>query len=812
MIRVKENFFFIVLAVFFSFSVVAIYNLSLRPALPFPVKFSDKGVVIEPGKTSQLTDMNPKTSIIALNDKFVQSIHEVDEIIDRSNIGNIILVRFSTGQSFSVALIARNKGLTLILNGLLSLSFLIISGIVWRYASRSSEKFFALTALLFGYILAMGWPGMMLAPWISSILVILYFTSYPQAFLSFLYFSLQFPASTLSQKDLKTRQFILFSLGVGLSVLLTLFYFQKYFYPSIENINRYHGFYRAFRVFIFVSLVSSLSLFIYNFKKEPTPVNQKKVQWILWGIIWGSFPFLFLWNLPQIFGLQPVIPEWIYMIFLLLTPASVAIAIIRYRLFDIEFVLSRSLVYTLVFAGLIGLYLFFIGSLSAILHQQFSFHRYPVVSILSAVTLALAFNPLRVKTQTVIDKKFFRIRYDRFQMLQDFMDQLENFSSKDDILTYLSRTFSKFCPVQEELMLVKKDRNWESREDSHQSFKPFIEWIRENANNLPDDIILNQEQTQKIEEGLDFPRITLILPVIVLIPIGQFAWWGLAEKKAGNRFWKEDLDLIQEMVRATKLQLEKIAYIELSLSEALQKEQAQEQSEWRKLLISEIAHDLRSPLNTIQWRLKNVQSDFELSQESPKAAIESLNNQIHFIQKSIESLLLYADLEHGKRDIKLLPVFIAPEIEKCLIHLEELINQKELKIAVDCEPTLQILAEPNLFQIIMLNIIQNAIKYSPHGKQIHIFTSPVQTGNNKFISIAIKDQAGGISRDIMDSILNPLSSKKTRKNLQEGFHLGLYLVKVFTKSLNGKIKIDSRKGLGTTVVLTFPGVTGYQPE
>ncbi|UCF62721.1 MAG: ATP-binding protein, partial [bacterium] len=140
------------------------------------------------------------------------------------------------------------------------------------------------------------------------------------------------------------------------------------------------------------------------------------------------------------------------------------------------------------------------------------------------------------------------------------------------------------------------------------------------------------------------------------------------------------------------------------------------------------------------------------------------------------------------------------------------INQKELKIAVDCEPTLQILAEPNLFQIIMLNIIQNAIKYSPHGKQIHIFTSPVQTGNNKFISIAIKDEAGGISRDILDSILNPLRSKKTGKNLQEGFHLGLYLVKVFTKSLNGKIKIDSRKGLGTTIVLTFPCVAGYQPE
>jgi len=812
MIRVKENFFFIILAVFFSFSVIAIYNLSLRPTLPLPLKSTDNGIVFEPGQISQLPEIAADTLIITLNNKPVKSINEVDEIADRSKIGDKILVGFSNGQILSIKLIARNSWVSLFLNGLLALSFFIISGIVWRYASRASEKFFALTALLFGYILAMGWPGMILPPWISSLLVILYFISYPQAFLSFLYFSYQFPASTLSPKNLKTRQFILFSLGLGLSFFLVTLFFEKYLNPSAENIDRYHGFYRIFRAFILVSLVYSLSLFIHNFKKEPTPVNRQKVQWVLWGIIWGSFPFIFLWNLPQIFGLQPFIPEWIYMIFLLLTPASVTIAILRYRLFDIEIVLSRSLVYSLMLGSLIGIYLIFIGSLSLLLQQQFSFYRYPVISIVSAAVLALVFNPLRLKAQTVIDKKFFRIRYDRFQMLHEFMDQLDNFSLKYDILAYLSKTFSGFNPVQEELMLVKKGEKWEPRGDPPQTFKSVIEWMRENIDHLSDNIILNQEQSQKIEEGLNFPRISLPLPVVVLIPIGKLAWWGLGEKKAGNRFWKEDIDLIQEMVRAAKLQLEKIEYIELSLSEALQKEQAQEQSEWRKLLISEIAHDLRSPLNTIQWRLKNVLTDFEDGHDLPKDAIENLKNQILFIQKSIESLLLYAELEYGKQEIKLYPVPIQSEIKKCLIHLEELISQKELKIDIQCNSNLRIRSEPNLFQIIIMNISQNAIKYSPAGGQITIRASTVQSGENSPVLISIQDEAGGISKEILDNIFIPLGDKKVTKSFQKGFHLGLYIANAFMKILRGEIKIDSVEGKGTTVILTFPGVKKHQQE
>ena len=101
-------------------------------------------------------------------------------------------------------------------------------------------------------------------------------------------------------------------------------------------------------------------------------MNRRKVQWALWGIIVAALPYFTLWRLPQIFGSPALISEWVAYIFFIATPVCFAVAIIKYRLFDIEIVLSRSLVYTLVIAILIGVYIFIVGGLSFILFRQTS--------------------------------------------------------------------------------------------------------------------------------------------------------------------------------------------------------------------------------------------------------------------------------------------------------------------------------------------------------------------------------------------------------------------------------------------------------
>jgi signal transduction histidine kinase len=289
-----------------------------------------------------------------------------------------------------------------------------------------------------------------------------------------------------------------------------------------------------------------------------------------------------------------------------------------------------------------------------------------------------------------------------------------------------------------------------------------------------------------------------------MVPIGKYAIWVLGGKKSDTRFWKEDLDLIQELVRTTRVQLEKIEYIQRSFLESIEKEQAQKKSEWRKLLISEVAHDLRSPLNTLQWRLKNFQNDLKKGTASNHESVENMHSQIFLMQKYIESLLFYARMEHGNREITFHQVTIISVIEECLLQLEQMIKQKDLTIQVNCSSSLQVNGEETLFQIILLNIIQNAIKFSPTAAKIEITGEWHQSGQSEDVRLSIQDEAGGIPPEIIDRLFLSPEINEEKSNTNHGFHLGLYMANQFTNFLGGKISFTPIEGVGTTVTLIFP--------
>jgi len=134
------------------------------------------------------------------------------------------------------------------------------------------------------------------------------------------------------------------------------------------------------------------------------------------------------------------------MICILITPISIAIAILRNRLFDIEIILSRSIIYFLVLSFLVTFYGVMVGGISLVVHQQISIYGPPWVSLLAAVVIALMFNPLKRPVQRQVDRKFFRIRYDRFQILQEFMNILDLYKSKDQVIEGLDFFFQKSVP------------------------------------------------------------------------------------------------------------------------------------------------------------------------------------------------------------------------------------------------------------------------------------------------------------------------------------------------------------------------------
>lgn len=175
---------------------------------------------------------------------------------------------------------------------------------------------------------------------------------------------------------------------------------------------------------------------IYRYRKVSTPVEQQQTKWIVFGAAIALLGFLLLGNLlPRI--LQLLIPlqslslipytiliTSIYLI-LLLIPLSLAIAILRYRLWDVDVLINKTLVYGLLTGMLVAIYAGCIVGLQALLRGLF--HQTSEVAIvISTLVIAALFQPLRKLAQAGIDRRFYRSRYDAARTLAAFSATLRN--------------------------------------------------------------------------------------------------------------------------------------------------------------------------------------------------------------------------------------------------------------------------------------------------------------------------------------------------------------------------------------------------
>lgn len=799
----KFTLFFVLMSLL---AVGGVYNLSRRPALPAEIQKKGTQILVTPWEPQIGAGHFPK-ELFAIEKYPVHSLEQVKEIYCRHRIGEKIELQFRDGSHWNPQLISANDLWYLLVNALLGFCALLISFLVWQRKLNEGEKYFSLSALFLGYILAVNWGFVQPPLFISLPVILTYYLCYPQTFSLFLIFSEYFPSPRLSPAQLRRKKSFFLAAGALFSAGLIFFFLKKTFAFSVKNIRQFIVFFNLFRIFLLFSLITAIYNILRNLRTNPNPVNRRKVQWLLGGIFWGSFPFVFLWTVPHIFNIQPLIPEWLATLFLLIMPASIAVAILRHRFFDIEFVFSRSLVYSTLLIILVGIYLFTISGLSFLIFKEFSLqYRTPAFSIAAALLIALMFNPLKDRIQTFVNKKFFRIKYDRFQSLQNFMGELESCLKAETVADLLMKKFQASVPVAGQLLIFRKGDNWFAYRHSPDSQPPSQDWLNQHFPEIPQEVQVNKDFENRVEAEQHLTKASLKKPWILLVPVGEAGIWLVAEKRSGSRFWKEDLDLASQLARSASLQIEKLRYFESALQESVEREKAEKMNEWKSLLVAQVAHDLRAPLNTMLWRLKNLQRTFNDAGGSLDTKFLEVEDQIFNLQHLIQNLLILSQKEYGKLAVKLQLVPFLPQIEQGLKTVQGILSEKKIKPEINCPPGLTILSDPLLLREIFLNILQNSAKFSPPGGKIFVDAKQIKQGEEGagLIKISFRDQAGGIASEILSNIFTPFSQSDEKQQKQSGFHLGLYIVKEFIGILNGEIQISSEPGKGTTIILTLP--------
>lgn len=170
--------------------------------------------------------------------------------------------------------------------------------------------------------------------------------------------------------------------------------------------------------------IPTIWMLVHQYRRDRSGVSHKKIRLVVFSGLLGGGLTVFLYLLPPILGL-PALDANLVGVILLLFPLSIAVAILRYQLFDIDFIIRRTLVYGVLTAALALIYFSLVTLLQA-LFTSISNQQSPISNVLSTLAIAALFSPLRRRVQAFIDRRFFRQRYNSEQILQDFSASLRN--------------------------------------------------------------------------------------------------------------------------------------------------------------------------------------------------------------------------------------------------------------------------------------------------------------------------------------------------------------------------------------------------
>lgn len=214
--------------------------------------------------------------------------------------------------------------------------------------------------------------------------------------------------------------------------------------------------------------------------------------------------------------------------------------------------------------------------------------------------------------------------------------------------------------------------------------------------------------------------------------------------------------------------------------------------------VSLISHDLKTPIAKIQAivdRLLLTDHSSELTQDLK--SLRASSNELH---RYIQSILKILRVESKDFHLNIEVSDINDLVQRAILQIKPLAQEKRISISENLEPLFTIEVDPILIQEVLINILENAIKYTPEAGAVWIETQEVD--NN--IKISIRDNGEGIRPEELEDVFGKFVRGKNQDLKTKGSGLGLYLVKYFIELHGGSVSLASQVGKGTTVDLYLP--------
>jgi len=232
-------------------------------------------------------------------------------------------------------------------------------------------------------------------------------------------------------------------------------------------------------------------------------------------------------------------------------------------------------------------------------------------------------------------------------------------------------------------------------------------------------------------------------------------------------------------------------------------DEALEASRAKSDFLAAMSHDLRTPLNAIGGYAQLIEMGVRGPvTDAQKADLERIQRSKSHLDRLVSDVLSFAKLGAGRIELRREPIKVKNLLGSVVDMIRPQLAEKQLNLsAVSVDPELRIHADLDKAQQILINLLANALKFTPAGGTISLEVDP----QDECVAISVNDTGIGVPEDQLERIFEPFAQAKRALVVSDsGVGLGLAISRQLARAMDGELTVKSTVGTGSSFTLTLP--------
>ena len=219
----------------------------------------------------------------------------------------------------------------------------------------------------------------------------------------------------------------------------------------------------------------------------------------------------------------------------------------------------------------------------------------------------------------------------------------------------------------------------------------------------------------------------------------------------------------------------------------------------QKQCIADASHEIRTPLAIIRSELEYAQK--EIAEVASNESIEAALDEVDRLKKLSDDLLLLAKLDSASLTMKLQTVRLDELLADCVKRMKPIADTKRVTLALTVHDVAEIHGDEDKLRSAILNLLDNAIKYSKNGGTVDI----ISRSNGRDVEVTVCDHGEGIAPEEVEHVFERFHRAASSRSQHDGSGLGLAIVRRILEVHKGSVSVRSKIGEGSTFTIALPG-------